>query len=110
MHLNFVFASGLPYGPPKAEPAMRKFRTPWYRRVDLGLSFMLLEQSRDRMKHKSAFLRSIKNAGIYVEVFNLLGTYNVSSYMWVTDIYNYQRPIPTYLTGRLINVKLMVEW
>ena len=110
VHLNFVFASGLPYGPPKAEPAMRKFRTPWYRRVDLGLSFMLLEQSRDRMKHKSAFLRSIKNAGIYVEVFNLLGTYNVSSYMWVTDIYNYQRPIPTYLTGRLINVKLMVEW
>ena len=110
VHLNFVFASGLPYGPPKAEPAMRKFRTPWYRRVDLGLSFMLLEQSRDRMKHKSAFLRSIKNAGIYVEVFNLLGTYNVSSYMWVTDIYNYQRPIPTYLTGRLINVKLIVEW
>ena len=110
VHLNFVFASGLPYGPPKAEPAMRKFRTPWYRRVDLGLSFMLLEQSRDRMKHKSAFLRTIKNAGIYLEVFNLLGTYNVSSYMWVTDIYNYQRPIPTYLTGRLINVKLMVEF
>ena len=110
VHLNFVFASGLPYGPPKAEPAMRKFRTTWYRRVDLGLSFMLLEQSRDRMKHKSAFLRSIKNAGIYVEVFNLLGINNVSSYMWVTDIYNNQRPIPTYLTGRLINVKFMVEF
>jgi len=110
VHLNFVFASGLPYGPPKSEPAKRVFRTPWYRRVDLGLSFMLLEQSRDRMKHKSAFLRSIKNAGIYVEVFNLLGTYNVSSYMWVTDIYNIQRAVPTYLTGRLINVKLMVEF
>jgi len=110
VHLNFVFASGLPYGPPKSEPAMRKFRTPWYRRVDLGLSFMLLEQSRDRMKHKSAFLRSIKNAGIYLEVFNLLGTHNVSSYMWVTDIYNIQRSVPTYLTGRLINVKLMVEF
>ena len=110
VHLNFVFASGLPYGPPKSEPAMRKFRTTWYRRVDLGLSFMLLEQSRDRMKHNSAFLRSIKNAGIYVEVFNLLGIYNVSSYMWVTDIYNIQRPVPTYLTGRLVNVKLMVEF
>lgn len=110
VHLNFVFASGLPYGPPKSEPAQRVFRTTWYRRVDLGLSFMLLEQSRDRMKHKSAFLRSIKNAGIYVEVFNLLGIYNVSSYMWVTDIHNIQRPVPTYLTGRLINVKLMVEF
>ena len=110
VHLNFVFASGLPYGPPKAEPAMRKFRTTWYRRVDLGLSFMILEQSRDRMKHKSAFVRSIRNAGIYVEIFNLLGINNVSSYMWVTDIYNFQRPIPTYLTGRLINVKFMVEF
>ena len=110
VHLNFVFASGLPYGPPKAEPAMRKFRSTWYRRVDLGLSFMLLEQSRDRMKHKSEFLRSIKNAGFYVEVFNLLGINNVSSYMWVTDIYNNQRPIPTYLTGRLINVKFVVEF
>ena len=110
VHLNFVFASGLPYGPPKSEPAKRVFRTPWYRRVDLGLSFMLLEQSRDRMKHKSAFVRSIKNAGIYVEVFNLLGIYNVSSYMWVTDIHNIQRAVPTYLTGRLINVKLMVEF
>ena len=110
VHLNFVFASGLPYGPPKSEPAMRVFRTTWYRRVDMGLSFMLLEQSRDRMKHKSAFLRTIRNAGIYVEVFNLLGINNVSSYMWITDIHNYQRPIPTYLTGRLINVKLMVEF
>ena len=110
VHLNFVFASGLPYGPPKAEPAMRKLRSTWYRRVDLGLSFMILEQSRDRMKHKSAFVRSIRNAGVYVEVFNLLGINNVSSYMWVTDIYNFQRPIPTYLTGRLINVKFMVEF
>ncbi len=110
VHLNFVFASGLPFGPPKAEPAMRVFTSPWYRRVDLGFSFMLLEQSRDRMKHKSTFLRSIKNAGFYVEVFNLLGIYNVSSYMWVTDIYNNQRPIPTYLTGRLINVRFLVEF
>ena len=110
VHLNFVFASGLPYGPPKSEPAMRVFRSTWYRRVDLGLSFMILEQSRDRMKHKSEFLRSIKNAGVYVEVFNILNIYNVSSYMWITDIYHNQRPIPTYLTGRLVNVKLLVEF
>lgn len=110
VHLNFVFASGLPYGPPKSEPAKRVFRTPWYRRVDLGMSFMFLEQSRDRMRHKSQFLRQIKNAGVYVEVFNILGVNNVSSYMWVTDIHSIQRSIPTYLTGRLINVKLMVEF
>ena len=62
------------------------------------------------MKHKSEFIRSIKNAGIYVEVFNILNINNVSSYMWITDIYHNPRPIPTYLTGRLVNVKLLVEF
>ena len=110
VHLNFVFASGLPFGPPNAPAYKRQFRTTWYRRIDMGFSFMLLEQSRDRMRHKSAFLRSIKNAGIYIEVFNVLGTYNVSSYFWINDLNNVQYPMPNYLTGRLINVKFAVEW
>ena len=110
VHLNFVFASGLPFGPPNAPAYQRQFRTTWYRRVDMGFSFMLLEQSRDRMRHKSAFIRSIKNAGIYLEVFNVLGTSNVSSFIWITDLYNVQYPMPNFLTGRLINVKLAVEW
>ena len=62
------------------------------------------------MRHKSAFIRSIKNAGIYLEVFNVLGTSNVSSFIWITDLYNVQYPMPNFLTGRLINVKLAVEW
>jgi len=105
-----VFASGLPFGPPNSPAYKRVLRTTWYRRVDMGFSFMLLEQSRDRMRHKSAFVRSIKNAGIYVEVFNLLGIYNVSSYFWISDLNNVQYPMPNYLTGRLVNVKLAVEW
>jgi hypothetical protein len=110
VHLNFVFASGLPFGPPNAPAYQRQFRTTWYRRVDMGFSFMLLEQSRDRMRHKSAFIRSIKNAGIYLEVFNVLGSSNVSSFIWITDLNNVQYPMPNFLTGRLINVKLVVEW
>ncbi len=110
VHLNFVFASGTPFGAPNAAAYNRTLRTPWYRRVDLGFSFMFLEQSRDRMRHKSSFVRSIKNAGVYIEVFNLLDIYNVSSYFWITDIYNTQHAVPNYLTGRLLNVKLAVEW
>lgn len=110
VHLNFVFASGLVYGAPNAQAYQRLRSYSWYRRVDLGFSFMFLEQSRDRMRNKSPFLRSIKNAGIYVEVFNLLGINNVSSYLWVSDIYNQNYPVPNYLTGRLINVKFAVEW
>ena len=109
-HLNFVFASGLPYGPTNGYAYQRVRDHDWYRRVDLGFSFMFLEQSRDRMRNKSKFIRSIKNAGVYVEVFNLLGIHNVSSYFWVSDIYNRQYAVPNFLTGRLINVKFAIEF
>lgn len=109
-HLNFMFASGLPVGPSDGY-AYQRVRDPnWYRRVDLGFSFMFLEQSRDRMRNKSKFVRSIKNAGIYVEVFNLLGTKNIASYSWVTDINKTPYAVPNYLTGRLVNVKFSVEF
>ena len=62
------------------------------------------------MKHKSKFIRSIKNAGIFIEVFNLLDIKNVSSFFWVSDIYNTYFPVPNYLTPRLLNVKLAVEF
>lgn len=110
VHLNFVFASGLPYGAPNAERYQQTLRTPWYRRVDVGFSYMFLEQSRDRMKHKSKLFRSIKNAGIFFEVFNILGINNVSSYLWVTDINNVMTGVPNYLTPRLLNLKLAVEF
>ena len=71
---------------------------------------MFLEQSRDRMRNKSKFIRSIKNAGIYIEVFNLLGTKNVASYSWISDIYNNSYAVPNFLTGRMINVKFAVEF
>ena len=54
--------------------------------------------------------RVVKHLWQSVEVFNLLGVNNVSSYMWVTDIYNIQYAVPNYLTNRQINVKLILEF
>lgn len=110
LHLNFVFASGLPYGAPNAQRYQQVFRTSWYRRVDVGFSYMFLEQGRDKMKHKTAFARSIKNAGVFLEVFNVLGVNNVSSYLWITDVNNTMMAVPNYLTPRLINLKFMIEF
>ncbi|MCQ2285482.1 MAG: TonB-dependent receptor [Bacteroidales bacterium] len=110
VHLNFTFASGLPYGAPNTERYKQTLRSTWYRRVDIGFSFMLLEQSRDKMKHKSAFLRAINNAGIYLEVFNLLNTNNISSYFWVSDVTNTMFAVPNHLTGRLINLKFAIDF
>ncbi len=110
VHLNFVFSSGLPYGAPNSQRYQQTLRSSWYRRVDVGFSYMFLEETRDRMRHKSAFLRSIKNAGLFLEVFNVLGINNVSSYLWITDITNVMTAVPNYLTPRLINLKLVVDF
>lgn len=110
VHLNFVFASGLPNMTPVGPGPARIWRSSWYRRVDVGFSFMLLEQSRDRMRNKSKFIRNIKNAGIYVEAFNLLDIKNVSSYFWIRDINGCRLATPNNLTGRLLNVKFAVDF
>jgi hypothetical protein len=108
--LNFIFGSGLPYGAPNSERYLQVLRSTWYRRVDIGFSYMLLDQGRDRMKHKSKFLQSIKNAQIFLEVFNILGTNNVSSYLWVADLNNTLFPVPNYLTPRLVNLKFAIDF
>ena len=52
----------------------------------------------------------IRNCWLSLEVFNLLGVNNVSSYMWVTDVYNVQYAVPNYLTNRQLNLKLILEF
>ena len=109
--LNFVYSTGLPYWNPDWVRT-KKNTNPMhnYFRVDIGFSYIFFEQSRDRFKNKSKFARAIKNAGVYFEVFNLLGTDNVSSYMWIKDVQNQYWAVPNFLTPRLINLKFAIEF
>jgi hypothetical protein len=79
-----------------------------YRRVDLGMSYRLLnnEDRHIRTGIGSAF----RNVWIGLDAFNILDISNVNSYYWVTDITNNQFAVPNYLTGRQINVRLSVEF
>ena len=111
VHLNFVYSTGLPFWNPdwvKTEKNTLPMQD--YFRVDIGFSYIFFEQSRDRFKNKSKFARAIKNAGIYFEVFNLLGNNNVSSYMWIKDIKNQYWAVPNTLTPRLINLKFAIDF
>ena len=113
VHLNFVYSTGLPmWNPDRSRVRTEKNTLPMqdYFRVDIGFSYIFFEQSRDRFKNKSKFARAIKNAGIYFEVFNLLGNNNVSSYMWIKDIKNQYWAVPNTLTPRLINLKFAIEF
>ncbi|MBD80802.1 MAG: TonB-dependent receptor [Crocinitomicaceae bacterium] len=108
VNLNFIFATGLPFGPPTHERYKDVQRMPPYRRVDIGFSYDLLKESRKR-NGESPF-RFINNAWISLEIFNLLGINNTISYLWIRDINNRVYGIPNYLTNRRLNLKLAVEF
>ncbi len=110
VHLNFVFSSGLPFVAPNAGSIEEYFRTPWYKRVDLGFSYIFLQNKRDRLQDRWKFLNNFNNAAIYLEVFNLFDISNVSSYSWIPDLAGNIYAIPNYLTTRLINLKFAIEF
>ena len=107
MNLKGTMAGGLPFGPPRSGREAAVFRTPSYRRVDIGMSRILFDNS-DR--HKTGFGRNIKTAWLGLDVFNLLNINNVNSYYWVTDVNNNQFAVPNYLTSRQINVRLLIDF
>lgn len=107
VNLKLVFGTGMPFGAPYSERYKQTLRMSPYRRVDIGFSKQLISENTSFKKKNP--LSYIRNCWLSLEVFNLLGINNVSSYMWVTDIYNIQYAVPNYLTPRQINLKLVVE-
>ena len=104
MSLKLAYADGLPFSAPHRELEKNSFRAPAYKRVDIGMSYRLLDNS-DRSK-KSIF----KNIWLGVDALNLLGINNVNSYYWVTDVTSHQYAVPNYLTGRQINGRVLFEF
>ncbi|MBR2638752.1 MAG: TonB-dependent receptor [Bacteroidaceae bacterium] len=107
MSLRGVYADGLPFGPPHTGREKQTFRAPAYKRVDIGMSYRLMDNT--EYIYRSGLYRYIKNIWLGIDAFNLLDINNVNSYYWVTDIYNHNYAVPNYLTGRQINVRLLVE-
>ena len=108
MHLNLIYGTGLPFGPPSYEKYKDTLRMPSYRRVDIGFSYQLLKEGK-KLKAGHPF-RWTKSAWISLEVLNLLAVNNTVSYTWVKDVTNRQYAIPNYLTNRQLNLKLQVQF
>jgi hypothetical protein len=109
MHLNLVFGSGMPFGPPDNTRYKDTLRIPPYRRVDIGFSYMLLGEKKRFVGPKNP-LKYFKSIWLSFEVFNLLGTNNTLSYLWISDITNRQYAVPNYLTARRINAKIVMKF
>ena len=114
------YGTNLPYGPPGNERRDDILKTPSYRRVDLGLSRELfynrslriqaieegtLEAKPGEMDKKNLF----SSGFISLEFFNLLGINNTINHTWIEAVNGRQYAIPNFLTGRRINLKLVLK-
>lgn len=102
MSLKLAYADGLPFSAPHRELENNTYRAPAYRRADIGMSYRAIDNEGKR--------RAIKNLWLGIDCLNLFGISNVNSYYWITDVTNHQYAVPNYLTGRLINGKVILEF
>lgn len=107
-NLKLTWADGIPFGPPHSERKYAVFRSSAYRRVDVGGSYVL-KRGNSKLMEKSVF-RYFKSVSLGLDVLNLFDINNVNSYYWATDANNLQYAVPNNLTGRQLNVKLMVDF
>ena len=109
LHLRAVFADGMPFGAPGNSNSRAAFRAPnGYRRVDIGAS-RAFERGKDKLL-EAKWLSAVKSIILNAEIFNLLDINNVNSYYWVTRLDDRQMAVPNYLTGRMFNFKLTVDF
>ena len=107
MHLNFIYGTGLSFGPPKSEKFQDILRIPDYRRVDIGFSAVIKQETK---KSRFKFLNLFNSIWISAELFNLLDINNTVSYLWISDINGREYAVPNYLTSRQINTKLIITF
>lgn len=112
VHLNLVFATGMPFGNPESARDRNTLRIPAYRRADIGFSYQFVKNGLLQKKtgnvpiSKRSALRHFENFTVKMDVFNLLNIANTVSYLWVSDINNRSYAVPNFLTQRLINLRL----
>ena len=105
LSLTLMVGGGFPFGPDGpgdgiSDPWERVFRSPPYRRADIGFIKVL----------KGKWTEQFDEVWVSAEIFNLLQARNTVSYLWVRDVSAAgQYAVPNYMTNRLINFKIHVD-
>ena len=105
--LRGVMNDGLPTYSPLGGRESGMFRTPAYKRIDLGAS-RVWNSDNCRFMNRGKW-SSIKEMALGIDIFNLMDFDNVNSYYWVTSVDNMQYAVPNYLTGRMISVNFSIK-
>jgi len=110
VNLRAIWAGGIPFSVPGGKyKYIKNIRTPPYRRIDIGMTYRLLDEN-SFIRDNSSFWRGFKNLWIGADVFNLFDIGNVSSYSWFADTGGILYAVPDRLTGRQLNIKLVAEF
>lgn len=105
MSLNFVYGTGLPFGPPDRNRYGDTLRIPSYFRVDMGFSRVLIDENE---KDRRGIKKYVRSAWAGIDVFNILAINNTISYIWIEDVEARTWAVPNYLTGRRVNLRLVI--
>lgn len=108
VHLNMIYGSNMPYNIPNSTKYRNALIIDPYIRVDIGFSALLLSDKSLRRSHSP--FRGFDNIWASLEVFNLIDRANTISYQLIKDFANNTFSIPTRLTPRLINFKLLARF
>ncbi len=107
VHLNMIYSSSLPVGPPGPNRFTDLFKIPAYKRVDIGFSKDLADpQSRKVPIFVKKYFQSLS---LHAEIFNLLNFKNTASYLWLNDKNTNQYAVPNYLTFRNLNFRIIAQ-
>ena len=108
VNLTLTFGTGMPVNRNDSE-FYEPFSTyPPYRRVDIGFTKQLINESTNFSKRNP--FRFIKNMYVSLEVFNILGIKNTVSYTWIKDVSGISYAVNSYLTPRYVNLKLVMDF
>ncbi|CAM1333026.1 TonB-dependent receptor [Tenacibaculum aestuariivivum] len=108
-YLNIVYNTGLPGGSPAYTDVYQyQNRLNDYKRADVGISYVFTDASK---KNKTGFLTNFKELTAGLELFNFFDIRNSITNTWVRDAYSKQQyGIPNYMTGRVLNFKIGIEF
>jgi len=109
MYLNLVYNTGVPGGSPSyADPYDYQFRLPDYRRADVGMNYVLVDQNKT---YQAKWKRPFKYLSLGFEIYNIFDNQNSITNTWVRDVYTQvQYAIPNFLTPRVFNLRLSARF
>ncbi|MDO7851839.1 TonB-dependent receptor [Hymenobacter convexus] len=107
-YVNLVFGTGLPFSPPN-QPDLRGTAdlVRSYKRVDLGFSKVIGLKNINAPK---PHFYSFESLWLGLEILNVLAANNVAGYSYLQDVNGRTYAVPSYLSQRVVNLRLIARF